>query len=163
AWMARSQPIDFVAKPLSNPAMEKWIEARRRDIGVGLITVGPGMRAVFAALKANRCVCMLGDQDARRHGVFVPFFGRLASTPVGPAALALRSGAPLIPAFERRLDDQRHRIEFHPPLTVEYPEAPDAALRLTALHTALLEARVRERPSDWFWLHRRWKTSPPAS
>ena len=162
AWVARTNPLDFVVKPLSNPAMEQWIAARRRDVGVGQISVGSGVRGVFAALRAQRCVCMLGDQDARRHGVFVPFFGRLASTPIGPAAIALRSGAPLIPAFARRLEDLRHRIEFHPPLTVEHPAAPDAALRLTALHTALLEARIRERPSDWFWLHRRWKTSSPT-
>jgi KDO2-lipid IV(A) lauroyltransferase len=161
AWIARTQPLDFVVKPLNNPRMEAWIRARRAELGVGQIETGAGMRAVFAALQANRVVCMLADQDARRHGVFVPFFGRPASTPVGPAAIALRRGAPLIPAFARRLDDLRLRIEFHPPLTVPDPAAPDAALRLTALHTALLEARIRERPSDWFWLHRRWKTSPP--
>lgn len=161
AWVARSRPLDFVVKPLSNPAMERWISARRQAARVGQIEIGAGMRAVFAALGANRCVAFLADQDARRHGVFVPFFGRLASTPVGPAAISLRRGCPLVPAFARRLPDLRHRIEFHPPLEVENPDAPDAALRLTALHTALLEARIRERPSDWFWLHRRWKTPPP--
>ena len=161
AWVARSRPLDFVVKPLSNPEIERWIRARRQELGVGQIEVGAGVRAVFAALQANRCVAFLADQDARRHGVFVPFFGRLASTPVGPAAIALRRGAPLVVAFARRLPDRRQRIEFHPPLSVENPGAPDAALRLTALHTALLEARIRERPADWFWLHRRWKTTPP--
>lgn len=161
AWMARTQPIDFVVKPLSNPDMEAWISERRRAAGVGQISLGAGVRAVFGALRANRCVALLGDQDARRHGVFVPFFGRLASTAVGPAAIALRSGAPLIPAFAHRRGDGRHVIEFHAPLTVERPDAPDAAQRLTALHTALLEAQIRERPAEWFWLHRRWKTPPP--
>jgi KDO2-lipid IV(A) lauroyltransferase len=163
AWLARrsSLPIDFVFKPLHNPAMEEWIAQQRRAAGVGLIPTGAGVRAVFAALKDNRGVALLGDQDARRHGVFVPFFGRLTSTASGPAALALRTGAPLIMAFDRRLEDGRHRIEFHPPLTIEDPAAPDAVERLTALHTAALEARIREHPADWFWLHRRWKTPPP--
>jgi KDO2-lipid IV(A) lauroyltransferase len=161
AWVARSRPLDFVVKPLSNPDMERWIRSRRRELGVGQIETGAGMRAVFAALKANRCVAFLADQDARRHGVFVPFFGRLASTPLGPAAIALRRGAPLVVAFARRLADLRLTIEMQSPLVVDHPEAPDAALRLTALHTARLEARIRERPSDWFWLHRRWKTPPP--
>jgi KDO2-lipid IV(A) lauroyltransferase len=119
------------------------------------------MRGAFAALRANRWVAMLADQDARRHGVFVPFFGRSASTPVGPAALALRAGAPIIMGFDRRLPDGRHRLVIEPPLEIENPEASDAALRLTAAHTARLEARVREQPPLWFWLHRRWKTSPP--
>jgi len=160
-WVARAWPLDFVYKRLTNPAMESWISARRRELGVGLIEIGAGVRAVFAALRANRCVAMLADQDARRHGVFVPFFGRLASTAVGPAAIALRSGAPLIPTFDRRLADGRHRVEIHPPLVIDDPGAPDAEGRLTALHTARLEERIRESPADWFWLHRRWKTPPP--
>ena len=161
AAVALLAPLDFVYQPLSNPAMEDWIARRRRQIGVGLIPIGAGVRAIFSALKANRVVAMLADQDARRHGVFVPFFGRPASTPVGPAAIALKTGAPLLVAYDRRLDDGRHRVELHPPLAVPDPDAPDAATRLTALHTAALEARIREHPADWFWLHRRWKTAPP--
>lgn len=156
-----SIPIDFVFKPLTNPVMEAWIAAQRRAAGVGLISTGASVRAVFAALKANRGVALLGDQDARRHGVFVPFFGRLTSTAIGPAAIALRSGAPLVVCFDRRLEDGRHRVEFQAPLAVDDASAPDAVERLTALHTARLEARIREHPADWFWLHRRWKTPPP--
>ena len=105
---------------------------------------------------------MLGDQDARRDGVFVPYFGRLASTPAGPAWLSLATGAPIVFGTCVRAPDGRYEARILPPL---YPEgaAHDAvAVRaLTARHTALLEREVRQRPESWFWLHRRWKTAAP--
>jgi KDO2-lipid IV(A) lauroyltransferase len=161
AWLGRAHPLDFVVKPLSNPGMERWIADQRQRAGVGQIPLGAGMRGAFAALKANRWVAMLADQDARRHGVFVPFFGTPASTPVGPAMLSLRTGAPIIMGFDQREADGRHVIEVEPPLRIADPGAPDAVARLTAAHTAALEERIRRRPHAWFWLHRRWKTPPP--
>lgn len=161
AWVGRRVPLDFVYKPMRNPAVEAWIATVRRRAGVGLLPVGAGVRRVFESLRAGRCVALLADQDARRHGVFVPFMGRPASTATGPAELSLRTGAPLVFAVTWRLADGRHGIAFDPPLTVDEPRAPDAVRRLTALHAARLEQRVRERPAMWFWLHRRWKTVPP--
>jgi len=116
---------------------------------------------VFRALRENRWVAVVADQDARRNGVFVPFFGRGCSTPTGPAELALRTGAPIIMGFETRRPDGRHELDLLPPLAM--PEGRDGAAvtALTAAHTAVLEAWVRRRPSSWFWLHRRWKTRPP--
>jgi Kdo2-lipid IVA lauroyltransferase/acyltransferase len=162
AVVARRAPLDFVYKPMSNPAVEAWIGATRARLGVGLLPVGQGRRGMFEALRAGRVVCLVADQDARRHGVFVPFLGRPASTFAGPAQLALRTGAPLMFGVDVRLPDGRHRIVMEPPLAVDEPAAPDAVERLTALHAARLEAWVREYPSQYFWLHRRWKTQPPA-
>jgi KDO2-lipid IV(A) lauroyltransferase len=105
---------------------------------------------------------MLADQDARRAGVFVPFFGRPASTPAGPAAISLRSGAPIVMGFPRRLPDGRHILDIQPPFGVDGGDSPEAVLDLTARHTACLESWVRMHPAQWFWLHRRWKTAPPA-
>jgi KDO2-lipid IV(A) lauroyltransferase len=161
AAVARHHPLDFVYRPLSNPAVEAWIGRIRARAGVGLIPVGAGLRRTFESLRANRCVALLGDQDARRHGVFVRFLGRPASTPVGPAVLALRTGAPLLFAVTFRGGDGRHVITIEPPLALDDPRAPDAVTRLTALHASRLEAWVRQRPEMWFWLHRRWKTPPP--
>ena len=81
--------------------MERWITAHAGRLGVGQIELGAGMRGVFAALRANRCVALLADQDARRHGVFVPFFGRLASTPIGPALLVAAHRRADHPAIRR--------------------------------------------------------------
>jgi KDO2-lipid IV(A) lauroyltransferase len=162
AWLGRRHPLDFVVKPLSNPSVEAMLAGWRAEAGVGTIPLGAGMRRVFEALRANRWVAMVADQDARDHGTFVPFFGRPSSTPKGPAELALRTGAPLIMGFAHRQEDGRHALEIAPPLAISDPRAPNAVAALTACHTALLEAEVRKRPEAWFWLHRRWKTTPPV-
>lgn len=163
AWLGRWNPVEFVVRPLRNPGVEDLIARERRAAGVGIIPLGAGIRRVRDALAANHWIPMLADQDARRHGAFVPFFGRLASTPTGPARISLATGAPIVMGFIARREDGRHQLEIDPPLEAPRAGTPDAAERLTALYTARLEARVRARPAAWFWLHRRWKTAPPAA
>ena len=162
AWLGRRHPVDFVAKPLSNPAVDAMRIRMLAEAGVGYIPLGPGLRRVFSALRHNRWVAMVADQDARDGGVFVPFLGRPSSTPVGPAVIALRTGAPIVMGFVTRREDGRHDGEFLPPLVPPGPEAADPVYALTALHAACLEAWVREHPEMWLWLHRRWKTAPPG-
>ena len=163
AVLARMNPVDFVVKPLSNPGVEAMLVRLRQNAGVGLIPVGAGVKQVFRALRAGRWVALLADQDARRNGVFVPFFGRLASTPEGPARLALQTRSPIVFGTVRRGADGRHTLRVDPP-HLPATEADEAGvLSLTAWHTARLEAVIREAPEHWFWLHRRWKTPPPGA
>jgi KDO2-lipid IV(A) lauroyltransferase len=162
AWCGQRHPLDFVVKPLSNPRVEAMLVEQRRRAGVGQIALGSGVRRVYAALRANRWVALVADQDARRHGVFVPFLGRPASTPIGPAELSLRTGAPIVMGFTERLADGRQRLTIHPPLWPEASHDADAVRALTARHVAALETVVRANPAPWFWLHRRWKTQPHA-
>lgn len=161
AHLGHRHPMAVVTRRLRNPAVDRWLTARRREAGLGTIPSETGVRDIYAALGAGRFVAMLADQDARRHGVFVPFFGRPASTAIGPARIALATGAPIIMGFNVRGPDGRHTIHVEPPLTAEEPRSPDAAWRLTARHAAHLEAWVRRHPEQWFWLHRRWKTAAP--
>ena len=161
AWLAQRFPIDLVVRPLSNPRVDAWLSDLRRRAGFGLIRADVGVRGVFESLRAGRAVAMLADQDARRHGVFVPFLGVPASTPVGPARVALATRAPIVMGFAVRREDGRHELEVEPPLVGDGRDA-DAARRLTARHTDRLTAWVRKHPEAWFWLHRRWKTAPPA-
>ncbi len=162
AMLARLNPVDFLVKPLSNAGVERLIDGRRAAAGVGCISTSEGTRGVYQALAAGRWVAILADQDAGRRGLFVPFFGRPASTPAGPARISIKTGAPIVAGFAVRRPDGRFDLRIEPPFELEEPAAPDAVLRLTALHVGLLEARVRERPELWFWLHRRWKSVPPA-
>jgi Kdo2-lipid IVA lauroyltransferase/acyltransferase len=129
---------------------------------VGCISTEDGPRAVYQALGAGRWIAILADQDAGPRGLFVPFLGRPASTAAGPARLSLRTRSPIVMGFASRRTDGRFDLQVGPPLMPEEPTAPDAAMRLTAQHVGLLEARVRARPELWFWLHRRWKTLPPV-
>jgi len=162
AHLATAHPMDVVVRPLANPGVEALIARERAGAGLGTISADRGIRRVYESLRSGRWVAMVADQDARRHGVFVPFLGRPASTATGPARIALGAGVPLLMGFVTREPDGRMTLEVEPPLKVADPQAPDAALRLTALHAARLEAWVRKRPEMWFWLHRRWKTAPPG-
>src|SRR5690606_10745319 len=99
--------------------------------------------------------------NAGRSGVFVPFFGRPASTHRGAALLAIRTGAPLFLAYLRRAGAGYEG--FVEPVTAERGGDLDAAVeRLTAAFTRALEAAIRQSPEQYFWHHRRWKTAPPA-
>ena len=162
AGLGQRFPVDLVVRPLKNPRVDAWVRSERERAGFGLISADRGVRGVFESLRANRFVAMLADQDARRHGVFVPFFGRPTSTAIGPARIALQRNTPIVMGFGTRRPDGRIDLSIDAPLEIERPDAEDAALRLTALHTARLEEKIRAHPAMWFWLHRRWKTSPPS-
>lgn len=161
AWLGQMHSVSFVVRPLSNARIEAWIARRRAEAGVGTIPASTRVREVYAGLRANQWMAMLADQDARRHGVFVPFLGTPASTATGPARIAIATGAPIIMGFATRRTDGRVELDIEPALMPEDPAAADAAERLTARHVAVLESWVRRHPAMWFWLHRRWKTAPP--
>ena len=163
AWVGRIHPLEFVARPLSNPGVEAMLVRERAKAGVGLIPADrSGVRRIVEALRANRWVAMLADQDAGRDGVFVPFLGRPASTAIGPARISLATGAPIITAHGYRRADGRHVVVFDAPIPMPDDRSQAAAERLTTTHVARLEQWVRERPASWLWLHRRWKTAPPV-
>jgi KDO2-lipid IV(A) lauroyltransferase len=100
-------------------------------------------------------VAILIDQDAHEDGAFVPFFGRLASTPRGPAVFHIRTAAPLVFAHSTWLPGDRYSIRISE-VDSQGEQDPDV---LTARLTAILEAAIRETPEQWLWMHRRWKTS----
>jgi KDO2-lipid IV(A) lauroyltransferase len=163
AWLGRLNLLYMFGKPLQNPAVEALLVQTCEEAGMPRIVGGAGLRRLVVGLKHNHWVMMLADQDAGRDGVFVPFMGRLCSTLAAPAEISLRTGAPIIMAFITRREDGRNDVDVLPPLVIDRPDEPDAVERLTALHTAVLERWVRSHPHMWFWLHRRWKTPPPAA
>ncbi|MEP7027875.1 MAG: lysophospholipid acyltransferase family protein [Candidatus Eisenbacteria bacterium] len=156
-------PMHFLVRGQSNALVDADLQARRAALGVGVVPHGAGVRGVLRALRENACVALIADQDAGRRGVFVDFFGAPASTPPGPAEFALRAGAPLVMGCLVRELDGRYHGRFFPPLTV--PPSGDHAAdvrALTALHVRMLEEWIRERPEQWLWMHRRWKTPAPG-
>ena len=164
AAFGRVMPMAILVKPQSNPGADAWVSALRTASGVELLPTGAGVRGVVRRLRAGGCIAMLGDQDGRRDGVFVPFFGRLASTPAGPAWLSLATGAPLVFGTCLRAADGRYEARLMPPILPQGDAADAGAVRaLTARHTALLEDAIRQRPESWLWLHKRWKTAAPEA
>ncbi|MGH7545037.1 MAG: lysophospholipid acyltransferase family protein, partial [Gemmatimonadota bacterium] len=138
-------------------------------LGIRLVRRG-GTAAIARRILARRAILGLAaDQDARGRGLFVPFFGRPASTHRGPAALALAFGAPLfIGALTRRGPGRRYRLEIElvdPGSAVGGRERrSEARVRdLTARWVGRLERMVRVSPEQYFWHHRRWKSRPPGT
>ncbi|MBI3637504.1 MAG: lysophospholipid acyltransferase family protein, partial [Candidatus Rokubacteria bacterium] len=155
-------PLAVVVRPLDSGLMNAVAERLRRKTGVEIIDKRDALRPVLGALRRGRLVGILLDQNtARRESVFVPFFGRPASTSRSVAVLSLRTGTPVVPVFIRREGPGRHRVTIHPPVTV--PDVTDreaAILELTARCTAAIEAAIREVPEQWLWMHDRWRTKP---
>jgi KDO2-lipid IV(A) lauroyltransferase len=154
--------LNVVARPLDNPFLETLLARGRQRSGVRLIAKRAAVPGVRAALARGAGVGILLDQDGGPGGVAVPFFGRPASTSRSLAVLALKTGAPVIPAFIRRLPTGAHRITLEPmiPLDGSGDRAADVAA-CTARFTAIIERHVRAHPDQWFWVHRRWKTPAP--
>jgi KDO2-lipid IV(A) lauroyltransferase len=154
-------PLTVVARALDSPALNAWADQLRRAAGVEVVDKRSALRPVLNALRQGRLVGVLLDQNAaRREGVFVPFFGRLASTSRAMAVLALRTRTPVLPAFIRRLTPGRHEITIHPPLPLPARSDDEAVRVLTAGCTSAIEAAVRATPEQWLWAHDRWRTRP---
>ena len=157
-------PLTIVVRPLDAPALNALAERLRLKAGVELVAKRGALRAVLSALDRGRMVGVLLDQNAsRREGVFVPFFGRPASTSKGLALLAMRTRAPVVPIFAHREADGRHLVAIHPALEASgTPERDRAIIDLTMRCNAAIEAAIRRTPEQWLWIHRRWRTRPPA-
>ena len=152
--------LNVVARDADDSATAVLVNRIREQGGYRVFPRGQAVRAVLQALKRNELVALLPDQNAG--DVFVPFFGRLAGTVAGPALLALRSGAPILPVFCTRQPDNTYLFEMLPPFVVQPSGDKERDVTDTMAHiTALIEQQVRKHPSQWLWLHNRWKTRPP--
>ena len=151
-------PLSIVTRPLDHPFLDELTARFRRRSGAELIVKRDAVREVFRALRRQRMVGILLDQNATRaEGVFVPFFGSPASTSKGLALLALRTGAPVVPVFLRREPDGRHCMEVLP--AVPAP-ADGLVTTYTTAFNQVLEAVIRQAPEQWLWMHDRWRTRP---
>ncbi|MBI4012899.1 MAG: lysophospholipid acyltransferase family protein [Candidatus Rokubacteria bacterium] len=154
--------LHVVVRPLDNPFLDALVVAGRERAQLRLIPKRKALTGVRAALARGECVGILLDQNAGREGVFVPFFGRLASTSRSLAVLALKTGAPVVPAFIHRLADGEHQATLEPAVSLVRTGQLDHDVEVnTARFTEVIERHVRAHPEQWFWVHRRWKT-PPA-
>jgi len=164
AYIARrGVPISVVARRIYINALNERLVEMREKMGAKILYRDSSMRAMLRCLQNNEFLGILPDQDVRRiQGIFVDFFGRPAYTPVGPALLAIASGAPIIMARDIRKGN-RHLIAGDPPIYADR-KAPreEEVRRLVTLYTKRLEEFIREYPSQWVWTHRRWRTQPPT-
>ncbi|MCK4224429.1 MAG: lysophospholipid acyltransferase family protein [candidate division Zixibacteria bacterium] len=160
ATRQKGYPVDFLVGEQHNLLIDDLMNDYRRSVGIGIIKMGAAAKGVIRALKNNRFVAMLSDQDAGGDGTVVEFFNRPASTPKGPAAFALKLDVPIIMAFIIRESQKKQRVIIEKPIFVEKTSDKDDDIqRLTQAYTQVLEEYIRKYPDHWFWPHRRWKST----
>ena len=159
----RLEPMSVMARPLDNPLLHDLLERVRGRTGNSVIYRKGAVRRVLRALAANQAVALLIDQHIHTDAVLVDFFNRPAATTTALAALALRTGAPVIPVFALPLPGGRFRMVYEH--AVEPPAAgdPDAVRQFTQRCTDVLEMYVRRYPGLWLWMHRRWRDVDPST
>lgn len=159
---ARGVPVDGITKGMSNRRFGKALNDIRERLGYRVIDVGEGPERVARSLAEGRMVALLGDQNIRKGGVFVPFFGKPAATARGVALFALRTGAPVFLGLALHEQGRpRHYRGILERIPVEATGDREADIRrVTAAYMAALERFVREYPEQYFWQHRRWHTRP---
>jgi KDO2-lipid IV(A) lauroyltransferase len=158
AWVrAQGFAVDLVVKPMRNPYVDALFNRCRKSMGVGIIQTQIATRGIVRALQDNRFVAILADQFAGAEGVEVDFFGRPASTPRGPAALALKFGCPIVTGSLERLPTGGYHAHLDPILVpIPHGDPEDAVRRLTQEITTRIENHIRRAPGQWLWTHNRW-------
>ncbi|WP_421792545.1 lysophospholipid acyltransferase family protein [Hyphobacterium sp.] len=142
----------------NNPLIDQRILDSRHDYGIKLLTAkgGVGAKQLLANLREGVSVALMNDQKMN-DGIAAPFFGYDAMTAPGPAKMAMRFGAPIVPIAVRRLVGTRFRVTFYDPIEPSTQADKTAALVETVTRiNKWVEQRVLDAPEQWFWVHRRW-------
>jgi lipopolysaccharide heptosyltransferase II len=150
-------PMGTVYQRLRNRRIDEHIRRQRGRAGVQLFDRREGFGKPAELLRNRGGIGVLADQHAGDHGIWTPFFGRLASTTTLPALLAKRTGASVLAASVQTIGIGRWRMTFTPRID----SADDSVESLTAKTNTVIEQQIRASPEDWFWVHNRWKTPHP--
>jgi KDO2-lipid IV(A) lauroyltransferase len=164
-WLVeRGHGITVVVEEIEPLELFEWFVDLRQKLGMKVVALGPAAgREVLAALKRNDVVCLLSDRDIRRTGIEVEFFGETTTLPAGPATLALRTGAPLLPTavyFTDRTDG--HLGIVRPPIDISRSDDGLRAdvVRVTQALAHELEHLIRRAPHQWHLFQPNWPSDP---
>src|SRR5213596_3861939 len=146
-----------VYQKLGNRFIDERVRRTRSQTGLELFDRKDGFQLVIDLLRSGGGVGVLSDQHAGDHGLWTPFFGRLASTSPLPGLLAKRTRAALIAAGVYTTGPARWRMVF----TDRFDQPGASVAALTSMINEVIEQQIRVAPEDWFWVHNRWKTPQP--
>ncbi|HEX4348462.1 MAG TPA: lysophospholipid acyltransferase family protein [Vicinamibacterales bacterium] len=157
----RLQPMAVLARTLDNRRLNTLLEQIRTRTGNTVIYRQGTIRRAMRLLLAGDSVGILIDQHIMsRDAIHVDFFGRPAATTSAVAALALRTGARVVPLFALPLGNGRYKMVYEPPVEPPGQDVHDQVLEFTQRCTDVLEMYVRRHPDLWLWMHRRWRDTP---
>ena len=151
-----------IARPLDNNFINKYLYNVRQQAGQKIIDKKGAAGLIEKMASSGATLCFIGDQDAGKKGIFVDFFGRKASTYKSIGLFAITNNIPIGVGYSRRVDNRFYfeiginRIIF----PEEWMQKKEPLEWVTAEYTKAIEEFVREDPSQYWWLHRRWKHRP---
>jgi len=166
AWIAaRGYQLTVVAEPVDPPELFDWFVATRARLGMRVVALGPAAAGeVLRDLRDGRVVALVCDRDLAGDGIPVEFFGEATTLPGGPALLALRSGAPLLPVgtYFRAGDGHAARILEALP-TGRQARMRDDVARVTQQLADRFETLIRAAPEQWLLMQPNWPSDRPAA
>jgi Kdo2-lipid IVA lauroyltransferase/acyltransferase len=161
AVAASGVPIDVVVRLMGNPLFDEYLTAARSRLGMTVVRDRDAVRHTARALRDGHVMAFLIDQSGLHiASTFVPFFGRPAKTPRGPAVLALRLAVPIFFGVSIRQPDGRYHMDIREITTERTGDTDRDVDAILNEYSRLLEHYVREAPEQYFWQHRRWKRQP---
>ncbi|HHU93142.1 MAG TPA: lysophospholipid acyltransferase family protein [Halanaerobiaceae bacterium] len=163
-WLAsilslQGYPLNAIARTQNNPYFDKKINEIRTSKGVKIIPRGMSVRQAITALKRGELLLILGDQNGRKDGWLIDFFGKPASTYPGAVQLAQRTGAVVVPAYLIRKEPGKFLLKIYPYYDIPREATRDEQKDYLVQLTENMEEVIRQYPEQWLWLHRRWDLS----
>ncbi len=159
----RGYASNIIARPIYYEKYNEWVSFMRNSMGVNIIYRTDSPKKILKLLYNNELIGITPDQDIDSvEGIFVDFFGKKTYTPSAPVKLAMAANCPIVPLFIVR-KGLKHTIYVEEPILIEKGDDRDADVRkYTQRWSDIIEARIREHPDHWVWMHKRWKTKPPV-
>ncbi len=156
-------PVHAIARPIDNPLVNDWLMGIREQKGLHIITKWDATDRMLAVLESGGVLGFIADQNAGDKGLFVPFFGRLASTYKSIGLLAMQLNIPIICGYAHRIGcDFSFEVGvtdiIHPG---DWVDSYDPLYTITARYSRAIEKMICLRPEQYLWMHRRWKSRPP--
>ncbi len=146
----------LIGQKQKNVGADRFINELRKSNGIKILPRKSSLELMYSALENNDILTLASDQDAKKSGVFINFFGVKASTPKGAALFHLKSKSPIIFVTCHMKNINKYIINIRP---VKIPNKSDIE-SITIAYTCLLENIIKKHPDQYFWFHRRWKTKP---
>jgi KDO2-lipid IV(A) lauroyltransferase len=158
---SRGIPLDAVVRRQTNPMFDRWLNETRARIGMTVVPDSEAVRRIPRSLRQGRTIALVADQGVKGlASTFVPFFGRPAKTPRGPAVFALRFDAPILFATALRQPGGKYRFFIEPVPVVRTGDTEHDVDETVAAYTRVIEDFVRRYPEQYLWQHRRWRRQP---
>ncbi|MCR5440131.1 MAG: lysophospholipid acyltransferase family protein [Selenomonas sp.] len=155
-------PVTAIAKPQPNMQYTNALNDLRKTIHVEIFSRGTSeLLSAARALRQGKILGFLSDQDGGPGGAFIPFLGKIASTPMGAAVFAHKFNSPVVPAFIIRQPNGKHKVLVGEIMRYEDTGDTDKDLfDFTVRMTKIVEQVIRDNPTQWLWFQKRWNTPP---